>query len=85
MCRYKFVYISFFLVPPRLVSYSPKEPSISYSEGSSMNLTCHGFAIPSANVTWIFKDMNKQSKGKLTRTSVFIYLKRQNKNVFSNS
>ncbi|CAF2961790.1 unnamed protein product [Rotaria sp. Silwood2] len=32
-------------VPPRFVSYSPVEGSVSYSEGSSMNLSCRAFAI----------------------------------------
>jgi len=52
----------FFLVPPRFVSYSPLEASVSYPEGSSMNLSCHAFSIPSANITWIYRDKNKQSK-----------------------
>ncbi|CAF1582470.1 unnamed protein product [Rotaria magnacalcarata] len=49
-------------VPPLFISYSPLEGSASYSEGSSMNLSCHAFAIPSANITWIYRDKNKQTK-----------------------
>jgi hypothetical protein len=30
-----------------------------------MNLSCRAFAIPPANVTWIYRDKNKQSKSKL--------------------
>jgi hypothetical protein len=55
----------FILVPPRFLSYFPLEASISYSEGSSMNLSCRAFAIPSANITWIYRDKNKQSKSEL--------------------
>jgi hypothetical protein len=63
-----YIYISkgfLFLVPPRFVSYSPTEGSVSYSEGSSMNLSCRAFAVPSANITWIYRDKNKQSKSNL--------------------
>ncbi|CAF0950590.1 unnamed protein product [Rotaria sordida] len=49
-------------VPPRFISYFPIEGSVSYSEGSSMNLSCRAFAVPSANITWIYRDKNKQSK-----------------------
>jgi hypothetical protein len=27
-----------------------------------MNLSCRVFSIPSANITWIYRDKNKQSK-----------------------
>jgi hypothetical protein len=50
------------------VAYYPLEGSISYSEGSSMNLSCHAFAIPSVNITWIYKNKNKQSKSKIARS-----------------
>ncbi|CAF4261888.1 unnamed protein product [Rotaria socialis] len=49
-------------VPPRFVWYFPLEGSVSYPENSSMNLSCHVFAIPSVNITWIHKNKNKQSK-----------------------
>jgi hypothetical protein len=55
----------FILVPPRFLSYFPLEASIPYLEGSSMNLSCRAFAIPPANITWIYRDKNKQSKSKL--------------------
>ncbi len=55
---------TFYLVPPRFLSYSPLEASIPYPEGSSMNLSCRAFAIPSANITWIYRDRNKQSRSK---------------------
>jgi hypothetical protein len=48
----------------RFLSYSPLEASIPYPEGSSMNLSCRAFAIPSANITWIYRDRNKQSRSK---------------------
>ncbi len=59
MNRNSFVFL---LVPPRFISYYPVEGSVSYSEGSSMNLSCRAFAVPSANITWIYRDKNKQSK-----------------------
>jgi len=59
------ILIYFILVPPRFLSYFPLEASIPYPEGSSMNLSCRAFAIPPANVTWIYRDKNKQSKSKL--------------------
>jgi len=49
-------------VPPQFIFYSPLEGSVSYSEGSSMNLSCRAFAIPPANITWIYRDKNKQSR-----------------------
>ncbi|CAF1228730.1 unnamed protein product [Rotaria sp. Silwood1] len=49
-------------VPPRFVSFSPLGASISYPEGSSMNLSCHAYAFPSTNITWIYRNKNKQSK-----------------------
>ncbi|CAF4205564.1 unnamed protein product, partial [Rotaria magnacalcarata] len=49
-------------VPPRFAWYFPLEGSVSYPENSSMNLSCHVFAIPSVNITWIHKNKNKQSK-----------------------
>lgn len=52
----------FILVPPRFISYYPIEGSISYSEGSSMNLSCRAYSIPISNITWTYKDKNKQSK-----------------------
>ncbi|CAF2629613.1 unnamed protein product [Rotaria sp. Silwood2] len=55
-------YLIEIFVPPRFVSYFPLEGSVSYPENSSMNLSCHVFAIPSVNITWIHKDKNKQSK-----------------------
>ncbi|CAF1293113.1 unnamed protein product [Rotaria sordida] len=55
-------YLIEIFVPPRFVSYFPLEASISYPENFSMNLSCHVFAIPSVNITWIHKDKNKQSK-----------------------
>lgn len=61
-----FFYLLFFLVPPRFVSYSPLEGSISYPESSSMNLSCHAFAIPSVNITWIYKNKNKQTKSMIS-------------------
>ncbi|CAF3108788.1 unnamed protein product, partial [Rotaria sp. Silwood2] len=27
-----------------------------------MNLSCHAFAFPSTNITWIYRNKNKQSK-----------------------
>ncbi|CAF3688586.1 unnamed protein product [Adineta steineri] len=50
------------LVAPHFVSYYPLEGSISYPEGSSLNLSCHAFAIPSVNISWIFKNKIKHSK-----------------------
>ncbi|CAF1198245.1 unnamed protein product [Adineta steineri] len=49
-------------VPPRFISYHPIEGSVSYSEGTSMNLSCQAYAIPSASITWIYRDKNKQTK-----------------------
>jgi len=49
-------------VPSRFVSYFPLEGSISYPESSSMNLSCHAYAIPPVNITWIFKNKNKQTQ-----------------------
>jgi len=54
-----------FLVPPRFVSYFPLEGNIVYPENSSMNLSCHAFAIPSINLTWIYKNKNKQTISKI--------------------
>ncbi|CAF1690260.1 unnamed protein product, partial [Adineta ricciae] len=48
--------------PPRFLSYYPIEGSVSYAENTTMNLSCRAFAIPSANITWIYRDNNKQSK-----------------------
>lgn len=31
-----------------------------------MNLSCNAFAIPSANISWIYRDKNKQSKSNLS-------------------
>jgi hypothetical protein len=69
-----------FLVPPQFLSYSPIEGSISYLEGSSMNLSCHAFAIPSANITWIHRNKNKESKSNST-----IKIKTIKSFLFSNS
>jgi hypothetical protein len=71
--------IFYFLVPPRFISYFPLEGSISYSESSSMNLSCHAFAIPSVNITWIYKNKNKQIKSKII--SSFLSIEKK-KNVF---
>lgn len=50
------------LVPPRFVVYSPLEASVSFTEGSAMTLFCRALAVPSANITWIYRDKMKQSK-----------------------
>jgi len=57
--------IFLFLVPPRFVSYFPLEGNIVYPESSSMNLSCHAFAIPPVNLTWIYKNKNKQTISKI--------------------
>jgi hypothetical protein len=64
-----------FLVPPQFVSYYPIEGSVSYSEGSSMNLSCRAFAVPSANITWIYRDKNKQSKSNYLFQKEFVLAK----------
>ncbi|CAF1582463.1 unnamed protein product [Rotaria magnacalcarata] len=47
-------------VPPRFISFSPVGATVSYPEGSSMNLSCHAHAFPSTNITWIYRNKNKQ-------------------------
>ncbi|CAF1095543.1 unnamed protein product [Adineta ricciae] len=59
-------------VPPRFLSYYPIEGSVSYAENTTMNLSCRAFAIPSANITWIYRDNNKQSKTIQNGESVYI-------------
>lgn len=51
-------------VPPEFIWYSPKEARIISSEGSTLNISCRAFAIPSVNITWIYRDEQKQSKSK---------------------
>ncbi len=62
----KCFFIFCLLVPPHFVSYFPLEGSISYPENSPMNLSCHAFAIPPVNITWIYKNKSKQKKSMIT-------------------
>ncbi|CAF1189393.1 unnamed protein product [Rotaria sordida] len=55
-------YLLEIFVPPRFISFSPLGASVLYPEGSSMNLSCHAYAYPSTNITWIYRNKNKQSK-----------------------
>ncbi|UJR16542.1 hypothetical protein I4U23_003442 [Adineta vaga] len=50
------------LVAPHFISYYPLEGSISPLENSTLNFSCHAFAIPAVNISWIFKNKLKQSK-----------------------
>ncbi|UJR29869.1 hypothetical protein I4U23_017417 [Adineta vaga] len=59
-------------VPPRFLSYHPIEGSVSYAENTTMNLSCQAFAVPPANITWIYRDKNKQSKTIQNGENVYI-------------
>ena len=67
------IFLLLLTVPPEFIWYSPMEASLSYPEGSSLNFSCRAFAIPSVNITWIYRDQHKQTKSTIssTRTSIF--------------
>ncbi|CAF1268510.1 unnamed protein product [Adineta steineri] len=55
-------YLLEIFIPPRFISFFPLEASVSYPEGSSINLSCHAYAFPSVNITWIYRNKDKQLK-----------------------
>lgn len=61
------------LVAPRFVFYYPREASVFYPEGSSVTLVCRIYAVPMANITWIYRNQRKQTRGRTTFYSICFF------------
>ncbi|CAF1095562.1 unnamed protein product [Adineta ricciae] len=60
------------MFPPTFLSFFPLEASVSYPEGSSINFSCHAYASPPANITWIYRNQNKQFKNIQSGEDIYI-------------
>ncbi|UJR29868.1 hypothetical protein I4U23_017416 [Adineta vaga] len=65
-------YLLEIFIPPRFLSFFPLEASVSYPEGSSINFSCHAYAFPPANITWIYRNQNKQFKNIQSGDEIYI-------------